>query len=97
MLKPCGLEVANDLCLMFGTQGLGRFKFNNQHIFDEQIRDIISYHGSIFVKYENWMLLFYVESDFGQTVRQCVFINFLKVSMVMVEVDLVGDLSNLIS
>ena len=97
MLKPSGLEVANDLCLVFGTQSPGCFEFNYQYIVDDQIRDIVSYYGSIFVKYYDWVLLFYVETCFGQTVRQCVFINFLKVAMAMINVDLVGNLSNLIS
>ena len=96
MLKPRGLEITNDLCLMFRSWSPGCFEFNDQDIFDEQVGGIISYYSPILVKHANWMLLFYVDSDFGQTVRQCVFINFLEVAMAMVEVDLVGDLSNLI-
>ena len=60
MLKLRGFEVTNDLRLMFGTKSLGCFEFNNQNIIDEQIRDVFSYQSSIFVKYHNWMLLFYV-------------------------------------
>jgi len=54
---------------MFRRQSLGSFDFHDQYILDQQIHEILSEDGSVFIKHFKRMLLLYVETQFPKSVR----------------------------
>ncbi len=97
MFDPRGFKLANDLSFMFGCKRSRNFQFNYQSVFNEQICKILAQQCSIFIKDIDWMLLLYLEASLAQTMNERILINFLEMTMCMINANVIGDLPYLIT
>jgi len=69
---------------MFIRDSTDGFEFDDQTIFDQQIREVFPKHGTIFVIDFQWMLLFNAKSLFAQSISERILVDFLQVSAAVV-------------
>ena len=97
MLGAGRSKITEDLRFVIGSECSRGLQFYHYAIFDPKIGIIVANRCAVFVEDRDGMLLPDVEAGFAKTVHQGVFINFLKVSMGMIDVDFVGALPDLIA
>lgn len=74
-----------------------RSELDDKMVVDEDIGEIIADNCSVFVVYNDWMLLLDAEACLPETMRQRVFIYFFVMPVSEIDVNVVGDLPDLIA
>src|ERR1039458_4671556 len=97
VLQPRRLQIAEDLRLMLRRQGLRRLQFDDQNPLDQQVRQIIPDQRAVLVIHLDRTLLPYLQSRLSQSVCQRVFIDFLQVSVPVINVYIIRRLTDLIA
>ena len=98
VLEAGRFQVAEDLRLVLRGQRFGWLQFDEINlIFHQKIRQVISNRSSILVINANRVLLLHVQLSLPQSMRQRVFINFLQMSVPVINMDVIGCLPDLVS
>ena len=97
MMVACCSQVTERLREMLVGKCFAGFQFHDETIFNEQICEIIAEDGPVFVPSNERALLNHAHTEFTQAVRQSIFINFFQMTMAKIDVQLEGDLPDLIT
>src|SRR6266853_4051712 len=80
---------------MLVGKGFGSLQLKNEPALHQQVSVIVANEGTVLVILLNRILLSNVQSRFAQPMGKRVLIYFFQVSMAMIHVNVIGDLSNL--
>ena len=93
----CGAKIAKRLSDVFGRDGLGGFKFNNEAALHEKVSEVVSKNGAVRIAYLQRFLALDGDPELSEPVSEAVFIDFLKMPTVEVCVQFKGSLSNCVA
>lgn len=97
-MSPAGsTDITQYLGNVFICKRLARFEFYYQTAFDQQVGIVIAKHGSVFVAYRERALLFNLEAELSQTMRQSILIYFLQMPVTEIGMQIERDLPDSIA
>lgn len=97
MLLTTGFQVPKNLGRVFTGKGAAGFQFHDQTTFHQQVRHILANESPILVEDLNGMMLPHLQTRLPETMNKRVLVDFLQMTMRVVNVNIIGNLPDLIA